>query len=335
MSGPEGVLGWGIVGLGRVAGDHIAPAITGLSNSSLVSVASRDATRAAAFSGRHGASVPVNNYPDLLANPAVHAVYIATPNSLHADQVVAAAEAGKHVLCDKPLATTVEDAQRAIDACARAGVGLGVTFQTRNYDGMSDMRRLIGNGDIGPVVVAQLEMSPGRTLLKGWRTDPALAGAGVMNNVGVHGYDLLSYLLDDEIIEVSAMLSSEPGFDLDTTALALLRFAGGALAYVNVNQTVPEYQPDMVIYGAKGRVLGRNVTRPNLAGMLSVTGADGVSERPVSSATAFTKTVGDFADAVLAGRDPSPSALDGLISVRVTDALERSARERRVVRLAE
>jgi 1,5-anhydro-D-fructose reductase (1,5-anhydro-D-mannitol-forming) len=335
VSGADGVLGWGIVGLGRVANDHIAPAITALPNSSLVAVASRDATRAAAFAERHGAPVPLDSYPDLLANPAVQAVYIATPNSLHADQVVAAADAGKHVLCDKPLATTVPDAQRAIDACARAGVGLGVTFQTRNYDGMADMRTLIGAGQIGDVVVAQLEMSPGRTLLKGWRTDPSLAGAGVMNNVGVHGYDLLRYLLDDEIVEVSAMLSSEPGFELDTTALALLRFAGGALAYVNVNQTVPDHQPDLVIYGASGRVLGRNVTRPNLAGTLTVTGTGGASERPVSSATAFATTVGDFADAVLAGRDPSPSALDALVSVRVTDALERSARERRVVRLAE
>lgn len=329
------ILGWGIVGLGRVANDHIAPAITALTNSNLVAVASRDAGRALAFAERHGGPVALDSYEELLANPAVDAVYIATPNGLHAEQVIAAARAGKHVLCDKPLATTVADAERAIEACAGSGVGLGVMFQTRNYDGMADARRVIAAGTIGEVVVAQLEMSPGRTLLKGWRTDPSLAGVGVMNNVGVHGYDLLGYLLGAEIIEVSAMLSSEVGFDLDTTALALLRFSNGGLAYVNVNQAVPDHQPDLVIYGAKGRVLGRNVTRPNLAGTLVVKGSDGLSEHPVSSAAAFAKTVGEFADAVLTGAEPTPSALDGLVSVRVTDALERSARERRTVRLAE
>ena len=217
---------------------------------------------------RHGAASAYDDYRALLEDPAVDAVYIATPNALHADQVVAAAEAGKHVLCDKPLATTVADAERAVAACEAAGVRLGITFQTRKHQGMSDLRQLVADGEIGSVRLAQVEVGVGRMLPQGWRTDPALAGVGVMNNMGVHAYDLLRYLLGAEVTEATAVVDVEEGWDVDTMALALLRFDNGALAYVNANQSVPNSQSDLSIYGTEGTVLGRGITRPNLSGQL-------------------------------------------------------------------
>jgi 1,5-anhydro-D-fructose reductase (1,5-anhydro-D-mannitol-forming) len=325
-------IGWGIVGLGRIAGNEIAPAVAAAPNSTLAAVSSRDAARAKDFAERHGALSAYDDYRALLDDPAVEAVYIATPNGLHADQVVQAAEAGKHVLCDKPLATTVADAERAVAACEAAGVRLGVTFQTRNHEGMSELRQLLADGEIGSVRLVQIEVSPGRALPGGWRTDPSLAGAGVMNNLGVHAYDLLRYLLDAEVTEATAVTDIEPGFEVDTMALALLRFDNGALAYVNANQTVPNSQPDLSIYGTEGTVLGRSVTRPNLRGVISVLGRSGTTERQVSTAGAFAATVAGFAEAVLRGQDPAPSGRDALRSVELTDALARSARERRSVR---
>jgi len=115
-----GSVAWGIVGPGRIADTQIAPAIRELADHRLAAVASRDHGRAAAFAQRHGSGVPYDNYAALLADPAVDAVYIATPNGLHAEQVIAAAAAGKHVLCDKPLATSLADGERAVAACAAA-----------------------------------------------------------------------------------------------------------------------------------------------------------------------------------------------------------------------
>ena len=124
-------LGWGIVGPGRIAGAQIAPAIAAAPNSTLISVVGRDLGRATEFAKAHGAVQALESYPAMLADPAVQAVYIATPNALHAGQVIAAAGAGKHVLCDKPLAVTVPDARRCLEECRAAGVRLGLTFQTR------------------------------------------------------------------------------------------------------------------------------------------------------------------------------------------------------------
>jgi len=326
-------IGWGIVGLGRIAETEIAPAVTAAPNSRLAGVVSRTAAKAEEFAGRHGAAAAYDDYRALLDDPSVDAVYIATPNALHADQVVAAAEAGKHVLCDKPLATTVADAERAVAACETAGVRLGITFQTRNHEGMRDIRDLLAAGGIGSVRLVQVELGTGRKLPQGWRTDPALAGVGVMHNLAVHAYDLLRFLLGAEVVEATAVVDVEPGFSVDTLALALLRFDNGALAYVNANQVLPDTQQDLSVHGTEGSVIGRKVTRPNLTGSISVTGREGSSERSVSSAGAFVTTIGNFADAVLQGREPSPSGLDGLRSVELIDALALSARERRSVRL--
>ncbi len=111
-------IGWGIIGIGRIADSAMAPAIVGDANSRLEAVVSRDEGRAEAFAVKHGAAAAGTSYEEMLANPQVDAVLICTPNTLHPDQVVAAARAGKHVLCDKPLGGTAADAARALEPFA-------------------------------------------------------------------------------------------------------------------------------------------------------------------------------------------------------------------------
>lgn len=326
-------LGWGIIGLGRIAGSQIAPAITACENSALVSVVSRDRGRAEEFARVHGAANALDDYAKMLADPAVDAVYIATPNALHAEQAVAAARAGKHVLCDKPLALTAADASRCVQECRTAGTRLGITFQTRFHDGLADVAKLVRDGELGKVVVAEVTMSGGRNLPRGWRTDPAVAGLGTLNNIGVHAFDVLRYLLGSEVTEVAAMADSEPGFRIETTALVLLRFGSGALAYVHANQSAPHARDDIVLYGSEGRVLGSNLSRPDRDGTLSIALPTGERSFPARSRDAYRRVIDAFAEAVLAGRDPSPSGEDGLRSVELTTAIADALRERRVVSL--
>src|SRR5262252_9549392 len=245
---------WGIIGLGRIADTEIAPAITASPRGELRGVVSRDQGRADAFAGRHGAARALTSFDELLADPEVDAV----------------AAAGKHVMCDKPLALSVADARRAVAACEEAAVGLGITFQTRFHDHFGRFREVIQDGSLGEIRVVQVEMSPGRTLLKGWRTDPALAGLGAINNLGVHAFDLVGWLLGAEPTEVTALAGHEGGFDPETLALVLLRYGTGALAYVNINQSVAFPQADITVYGTKGRVVGRSCTRMNMEGTLDI-----------------------------------------------------------------
>ena len=320
---------WGIIGLGRIADTEIAPAITASPRGELRGVVSRNQGRAEAFAGRHGAARALTSFGELLADPGVDAVYVATPNALHAEEVVAAAAAGKHVMCDKPLALSVADARRAVAACEEAAVRLGITFQTRFHDHFGRFREVIQDGSLGEIRVVQVEMSPGRTLLKGWRTDPALAGLGAINNLGVHAFDLIGWLLGAEPVEVTALAGHEGGLDPETLALVLLRYGTGALAYVNVNQSVAFPQADITIYGTKGRVVGRSCTRMNMEGTLDIVTEQGETTIETASYHAYRGAVMAFEDAVGAGREPSPSGLDGLGSVMLTSAIAESLRDGR------
>jgi len=324
---------WGLIGLGRIAETEIAPGIAALGGHELAIVVSRDQAKADAFAASHGAQRGMTSYEEMLAAEDIDAVYIATPNALHAEQVAAAASAGKHVLCDKPLAMSVYDAEAAVAACEDAGVRLGMMFQTRRFEGVPEAVAAVRDGTIGRVVMAQVEMGAGRNLPKGWRTDPSLAGLGTINNIGVHAFDLLRYLLGAEVIEVSALIDREEGFTVDTAAAVILRFDNGTLAYVNANQAVGHPQNDFVLYGSSGRVLGRNLSRPRQDGTLIVTTADGQTEKSANTSGGYRETLAAFAEAIEVGHDPSPSGVDGLRSVELTTAIATAVETGSVVRM--
>src|SRR5207237_5970520 len=136
-------LGWGIVGTGTASDRLVGPGIAADPESEVVAVASRDEGRAKEFAAKHGARHAYTRYEDLLADPEVDIVYIATPNAHHADQAISAAEAGKHILCEKPLAMTAEDALRIVEAARAHGVKLGTNFQTRHYAPVDEINRLV------------------------------------------------------------------------------------------------------------------------------------------------------------------------------------------------
>src|SRR3954471_10937634 len=166
--------GWGLIGTGRIADERILPGINAFSGNKLVAVVSRDQSRADTFAKKFGAAHAYTRYEDLLRNPDVTVVAIHTPNSLHAEQAIAAAGAGKHVFCDKPMATSVADAERIIAACDKAGVKLAVNFHNRFMPCFVDTKRIIDSGEIGEVQLAILEASPGARpggRLATWRVD--------------------------------------------------------------------------------------------------------------------------------------------------------------------
>lgn len=321
------VLGWGILGIGTIADKAIAPAINALKDGRLVGLVSRDRERAGAFAQKHGAQHAYSSYDEMLGNKEIDIVYIATPNALHAEQAVAAARAGKHVLCEKPLALTAADAQRVVSECKKANVKLGTNFQTRHHAALVEAKRLIGEGTIGDVVLVQIEVGIGAIPLRGWRTDQPLAGLGAIYNVGVHAYDLLRYLLGSEVSEVTAMADVDRGSALEVLALTLFRFQNGTMAYVNANQMVPLHQADIDIYGTQGRIVGFRCTRPFLDGELRVQRTDSEQVTQYTSKDAFIRAIAAFNDAVLHDREPSASGLDGLRNVQLTEAIAKSMRE--------
>jgi len=329
--------GWGLIGTGRIADDRILPGINAHAGNQLIGVVSRDQGRADTFARKFGAQHAYTNYDDLLRNPEVTVVAIHTPNSQHADQAVAAARAGKHVFCDKPMATSVADAERIVRECEKAGVKLGMNFHNRYMPGFIEARRVIASGEIGKIHHVQIEASPGARpggRLGTWRTDPGTAGLGTTYSIGVHVYDILRYLLASEISMVSAFFDSPRG-KVEEINASLLRMENGVVAQLSVHENSPFPHNDFVVYGSKGRILGRGLTRSRAGGVLEVATADGKTRsQAVEAINAHGACVAAFSDALLNGRDPVPSGIDGLRSMQLTDAMARSAWEGTHVRLA-
>ena len=325
-------LGWGVIGIGNIVQGTIAPAMVAEPECDLVAAVSRDQGRANDFAAKFGAGYAYTDYEEMLANPEVEAVFIATPNAQHADQVVAAARAGKQVLCDKPLAINVADAAGALSACTEAGVKLGVNFHYRHLPWVHDVTRIIGEGMIGEVKVVHLEVGPGTRNYDNWRADPEMAGLGSVHNVGIHGLDLLRVILDSEPIEVMAMFDHAPGSgSVEMLALVMLRFENGAIVYTNLNETIAHPQNDIAIYGSEGRIVGTALTRSRSDGKLAVLTEDGETVTDYPAPEAHRRSVAAFTHAVLSGSQPNASGLDGLRSAQLCDAIGRSAKERRLV----
>lgn len=323
---------WGVIGIGNIVEGTIAPAMLAEPDCELIAAVSRDLGRAKAFAARFGARYYYTDYAEMLANPEVDAVFIATPNSKHAGQVVSAARAGKHVLCDKPLSIDVDGAERALAACNRAGVKLGVNFQYRHLPWVRDVTEIISRGTIGQVKLVQLEIGSGPRRYDNWRANPELAGLGSVHNVGVHGLDMLRVILRSEPTEVMATFDPPPGSGkVEMLALIWLRFENGALAYCNLNETLAHPRNDITIYGSAGRVVGSGFTRPRDDGDLAVLTESGESVTHYQAPESHRLSLAAFNRALLADREPTATGRDGLISAQICEAIARSAQERRYV----
>jgi predicted dehydrogenase len=231
---PVRVAAVGVGGWGRTLADA-ARRGGGLS---LVACTSRSAESRAAFAKTYGCR-DVASYDKILVDPDVEGVIITTPHSLHADQVVAAAQAGKHVFVDKPFALTVADARRATQACHRAGVVLAVGHQRRRQAASRAIKSLIDQGALGRVAQIEGNFSGdmGFTFKPGlWRADRGETPGGSMTNIGIHHVDTYQYLLGP-IARVMAFSRRVAliGVDVDDATSIVLEFGSGSLGYLGTS----------------------------------------------------------------------------------------------------
>ncbi len=333
------VLKWGVIGTGIHFDARVARAFARTSSSRIVAVCDRDTERAAAMASKHGIDRAHDCYDDLLADPRVEAVYVATPHSLHREHVERAAAAGKHVLCEKPLALTATDAAAMVDACRRAGVSLGVTFQNRQHPAHREARRMVAEGRVGNVMCVKAEYArlvPGDW--SGWRSDPSVAGAGALMGMGVHPLDLVRYVTGQEVVELSAFMDVMPeGNRVDYSVAVMLRLSDGALAHVNSSRRFPFGANELVVYGDRARITTRGTVGPILRGSLEFEDGGPATKTqysdPDPDTGLFAATIEDFDSSLAQGRPPTATGEDGLAMARLTEAVLASARDGRAVRL--
>ena len=339
-------LGWGIVSTGNHPDLKIAPAIAAAEDNNLVAVYSRDRGRAEDFAGKHGADTAYDDLDALLNDSRVDALFICSPNALHSAQAQRAAAAGKHVLSEKPMATTLADAVAMVRACRGAGVKLGVGFHLRQHPGHVRAREVVHSGGLGKVTLAQGQWGfgvrgqgppPPRTGLRQWWDQPELIGnASTMMGTGVHAVDLLRFLLGREVTEVAAVTDGQTEAQpLEQLAAMSLRFEGGAIGTVCCGRVLPDSRNDFTVYGSDGRISSRGTLWEARQGSVEIVSetVNETMEIPDEYLGNFVAEIQDFRRAVEEDGEPTATGVDGLRVVEVTLAMVRSARTGRTVRI--
>jgi predicted dehydrogenase len=242
-----------IIGLGTW-GQNLVRSVHGRSSTiAFTAAATRTPDKAREFAQAHGLRL-LASYDEVLRDPEIDAVVLATPHSLHTEQIVAAAQAGKHVFCEKPLGLDAESAERAARACAQHGVTLGVGYNWRQQPALQEIRRLIADGSLGRVLHLEGNFcgpSAYRFPKGHWRHDREEVPAGGMTGRGVHVVDAMLYLAGpiEQVTAQSFRLAQDFGVD-DTTSM-LLRFASGATGYLGtVIATAETWR--LQVFGSKG-----------------------------------------------------------------------------------
>jgi 1,5-anhydro-D-fructose reductase (1,5-anhydro-D-mannitol-forming) len=274
---------WGIIGAGDIARRHVAPAMQNAPGHRLAAVMRRDAAEARKFAEDFGVERVYTDAHELVSDPAVDAVFIGTPPSSHAELTALAAAAGKHVLCEKPIAATVLEARDMIEVCARHQVRLMICHYQRFNKRHEQIREWVRSGAIGRVVSARVNFSsyspPGPDA---WRHSRAVAGGGPSMDLGSHCLDLLMYLCGP--IETSAVLTDSLAYatDVEDTATMLLRLASGAQATVTTHWSARVPDPDtsnaIELWGTEGSILAWPLFSKDSSGGLLLRLPDGVQD---------------------------------------------------------
>jgi 1,5-anhydro-D-fructose reductase (1,5-anhydro-D-mannitol-forming) len=271
-------IGWGFVGASTWARRWMIPAVRATTRGAAVAVCSTSRERGDSVVRECGLRRAYSTLEHLLADPEVDAVYISTRNELHAAQAIASARAGKHVLCEKPLALSLADAREIQAECERAGVLLAVNHHLRVSAPLMRMHELIAAGTIGDVVA--LRIFHARSLLpelRTWRIDRDQPGGGVILDITVHDADLARYLLDDEVQEVTAVSSSGElgdGGAVDDSVMGVMRMRRGTLVSFHDSFVVPHAPTGVEVHGSEGSLIATDALLPDPTGRLQIQRGD-------------------------------------------------------------
>lgn len=343
---------WGVIGAGGIADRRTIPeGILPSSRSTLLAVMDVDAVRASAVAHKYQVPLYFTRYEDLLAVPDIDAVYIASPNCFHKEQAIAAAEAGKHVLVEKPMALSVADAEEMVAACEAARVKLMVGYLMRFHAGHQRLRRMIDEGELGQIIFGRAQLTCWYPQMEGaWRQVPELGGGGAFIDMGTHCLDLLEVLIGKTTRLAAFMGTLTQAYAAEDAATILVEFEGGAHGVVDVNFNVPDEAAQNVleIRGTGGLVLADHTIGQEPTGTMTayipaaVGGYDAAQARAETGiaqaidyepANTYLGETEHFVDCIEQDVEPATGGADAVRFVRLTELVYESAATGKVIAL--
>ena len=324
---------WGLIGASNIAGEWMVGALRAVGDD-VVAVVSGNAERARQFAAEHGIAHALTSEADL-APLGIDAVYVSSTNDKHEASVLHAASHGWHVLCEKPVATTLAAAQRMVRACAEAGVVMGTNHHLRHNAAHRRMRELIAECRLGRLVAARVHHAVYlRPVLQGWRIHNQAAGGGVVLDIAVHNADSLAFLLGEYPVEVQAMVASTGlAQGMEDHAMSLWRFPSGLTAFTHQAFTTPHARIGLEIHGTEGTLEGDGILNQRADGSLLLRTAAGAQAQDLDRGNLYERCLTQFHAAVRGEPNTLADGRAGLRSLAVALAVLDSAQQGRAVKV--
>jgi len=319
-------LRWGILSTAKIGRNAVIPATQASTRGEVVAIASRDGTRARAVAGELNIASAYGSYEELLADPEVDAIYNPLPNHLHAPMSIAAARAGKHVLCEKPLAMSAQEARQMVDVFAQEGVVFMEAFMYRLHPQWKQVRDLVTEGRIGEVRAVHSWFSYNNTDPDNIRNVAEFGGGAVMD-IGCYCINVARTLFAAEPETVTSTVTRDERFGIDTLTSATLRFESGHASFTCSTQ-MQDHQT-VVIFGTDGRIEVEKPFNPLEAdrNRILVTdrgeqpGASTTQAIEVPASNQYTAQADAFAAVVLDGAEMPIANEDSVANMEVIEAV--------------
>ena len=318
---------WILVGASTIAAQHMIGAFRG-NGDTVAHVVSTTPARAAGFAAEHGIPKHGSDLAAALADPETDAVYISSTNEKHRAQALAAIAAGKHVLCEKPLAMTVEEAAEMVRAAEAAGVTFATNHHLRCSGSHRAVRALIEEGRIGRVLSLRIFHAVHLPeALRGWRIDDPGAGGGVIPDITVHNADVARFLLgEDPATVVAQMTASGMGQGVEDSAMSVWTMPSGAMVFAHESFTHPFAGSGLEVHGTEGSIFARGVMTQLPLGEIELVTARGREAVPFPDHNLYAQAVREFSEAAAGRGRPAADGWDGVASLAVAMAVRDAAR---------
>lgn len=330
------ILGAGIIGCGGIATAH-AEAYRRSGKARLVAVCDVRAERAKAMAEKFNVPRYYTGLDEFLRDPELEVVSICTPHHLHAPQTVAAAEAGKHILCEKPMAISLKQADEMIAACRRNGVKLGIVFQLRFDPLYRRIKEASNSGGFGVPVLAEAMVKWYREeasyyfrdeVARSWRGKRATEGGGALINQAIHTIDLLQWIMGPVDFLYGICATRTHHIEVEDIAVSILRFRNGALGYIVGSVSIRPQETCLNIYGSEGAVC----VRDDKVAVWTVRSVKPPGEEEMKTAlTGHNAVVEDFLSAVIDDREPLVTGEEGRKSLEIVLAIYKACVEERKI----
>ena len=294
------ILNWGLIGTGDIARKRIAPALRDLPNCNLVAVSRAKSELAEEFANEFGAKKWFADWRELIMDDEIDAVYLATPVFLHAEQTIFAANHGKHVLCEKPMALNVAECDEMIAVCQANNVKLGIAYYRRFYPVIERIKQLIASGELGKIAVVQINafeyFEPSAEHPRRWLIEKVKSGGGPLMDFGCHRLEVLTHLFG-EIKDCKSIISNDIfQREVEDTATVLMQFENGTNAVLTITHSPLEPQDTLDIYGTKGSI---HIPILNQGEMKLRIGNDEIVEHHPPDKNVHLPLIENFTEAVL------------------------------------